>query len=304
MKMFAIFEQVFILILFCLAGYIFSKMGVLNPDHSKTLSGMLVYIILPCVSFNAFAVQFNRTYIAQNWPLIAVSMGLLVIMVLVGKLLGGCITKEPYEKNVAEYSIAIPNIGYMGFPLAEGLYGLAGLLDAQMFCLPMRFYIETVGYNMLTAGTQPKPLWKKIFTPGMIGLLVGAVVGFFQIPVPGVIAEASQRAGSCMGPVSMLLTGMAISQFPIKELLLNKKVYLISVLRIAVVPAMIGLILLGLRLNFAIKIAMVICAMPCGMNTIVFPKLLGQDCRMGAGTVMVSTALSLITIPVLLSIFS
>ena len=302
--MIAIFEQVFILILFCLAGYIFSKMGVLNPGHSKTLSGLLVYIILPCVSFNSFSAQFNRTYLAQSWPLIAVCLGLLVIMVLIGKVLAGCISKDPYERNVNEYSISIPNIGYMGYPLAEGLYGAAGLLDAQMFCLPMSIYINTVGYNMLTAGTQPKPMWKKIFTPGMIGLLAGAIVGFFQIPVPGVIAEASQRAGSCMGPISMLLTGMAISQFPMKELLANKMVYVISAIRIVVVPAMIGLILLGLRLNFAIKIAMVICAMPCGMNTIVFPQLVGKDCKMGAGTVMISTAASLVTIPLLLYIFT
>ncbi len=302
--MIAIFEQVFILIIFCLAGYIFSKMGVLNPEHSKTLSGLLVYIILPCVSFDSFSARFTPDYLQQSWPLIAVCLGLLLMMVIIGKVIAGFISSDPYEKNVNEYSISIPNIGYMGYPLAQGLYGAAGLLDAQMFCLPMNIYINTVGYNMLTAGTNPKPLWKKIFTPGMIGLLLGAIVGFFQISVPKVIAEASQRCSACMGPISMLLTGMAISQFPIKELLVNKKVYLISAIRIIVVPVMVGLLLWGLRLNFAIKIAMVICAMPCGMNTIVFPKLVGKDCRMGAGTVMISTAASLITIPLLLYIFT
>lgn len=302
--MIAIFEQVLILIIFCLAGYIFSKIGVLKPEHSKTLSGLLVYIILPCVSFDSFSAQFTLTYLMQSWPLMAVCTGLLLIMVIIAKVIARLVSKDPYEKNVNEYSIAIPNIGYMGYPLAQGLYGAAGLLDAQMFCLPMNIYINTVGYNMLTAGTTPKPLWKKIFTPGMIGLLIGAIVGFFQIPVPKVIAEASQRSSACMGPISMLLTGIAISQFPIKELLMNKKVYLISAIRIIAVPVLVGLLLKGLQLNFALKTAMVICAMPCGMNTIVFPKLVGKDCRLGAGTVMVSTAVSLATIPLLLYIFT
>jgi predicted permease len=41
----------------------------------------------------------------------------------------------------------------------------------------------------------------------------------------------------------------------------------------------------------------VLYAMPCGMNTIVYPKLVEKDCRLGAATVLVSTVLSLITIP-------
>ena len=37
--------------------------------------------------------------------------------------------------------------------------------------------------------------------------------------------------------------------------------------------------------------------MPCGLNTIVFPILVGEDCKMGAKFVLLSHVLCLITIP-------
>jgi predicted permease len=37
--------------------------------------------------------------------------------------------------------------------------------------------------------------------------------------------------------------------------------------------------------------------MPCGLNTIVFPSLVGEDCRMGAKFVLLSHVLCLASIP-------
>ena len=84
------------------------------------------------------------------------------------------------------------------------------------------------------------------------------------------------------------------------ELLGNKKVYIVCAIRLIAVPVLVwGLVKLS-GLEFALIPAVILYAMPCGMNTIVFPKLVDQDCRSGAAIVLVSTAISLITIPLCL----
>ena len=45
-------------------------------------------------------------------------------------------------------------------------------------------------------------------------------------------------------------------------------------------------------------------AMPCGLNTIVFPRLVGEKCEIGAGLAFISSILSLITLPLLVQIFA
>ena len=50
-------------------------------------------------------------------------------------------------------------------------------------------------------------------------------------------------------------------------------------------------------------VALLVSAMPCGMNTIVFPKLVGEDCRTGAALTCVTSILCCVTIPLCLWFF-
>lgn len=296
----AIFGQVVILITFCLTGFILCKTKLLNAENSKPLSVLLVYIFFPCMSFNTFSAQFNVAYLSTQWPLIAVSVGMLAVMVIVSKLICKILGSKGYENNVNEYSMSTSNIGYMGYPLVGAVFGETVLLDCMMFGLPLSIYIGTVGYNMLTAGKGQKTIWQKIFTPSLIGILAGCVVGISGIQLPQTVYDVAKMSSNCVAPISMLLTGMAISQFPIKELLSNWKVYVICAVRLVLAPVLAWALIKLTGLSFALIPAVALLAMPCGMNTIVYPKLVGQDCRLGAATVLISTVLSVLTIPLCL----
>ena len=298
--MLAMFEQVFILVTFCVIGYILCKVKLVKPDQSKVLSVVLIYILFPLMSFKTFSGQFTVAYLQEKGFLLLVSLGLIPVVVIMAKLISRLLGGEPYERNVNEYSMSMANIGYMGYPLAEAVYGTAGMLDCMMFGLPMTMYINTVGYNMLTAGNGQKSLLQKIFTPSMFGILTGCFVGITGLKLPNTVFEIAKMGSSCVAPISMMLTGMAISQFNIKELLCNKKVYVICAVRLALMPVLVWLLVKLCGFTFALLPAVLLYAMPCGMNTIVFPKLVDKDCRLGAATVLISTIVSMVTIPICL----
>ena len=295
--MVAIFEQVLILITFCLTGFVLCKSKLLNAEHSKPLSVLLVYVFFPCMSFNTFSAQFNITYLQQKGAVILVSIGLLAVMVAVSKLVTKLLGGESYTRNVNEYSMATANIGYMGYPLVGAIFNQEVLLDCMMFGLPMSIYIGTIGYNMLTIGKGQKTIWQKIFTPSLIGILIGCAVGISGIKLPQTVFDIAKMSSNCVAPVSMLLTGMAISQFSIKELLSDWKVYVVCAVRLVLAPFLAWSLVKLFGFGFALIPAAALYAMPCGMNNIVFPKLVGKDCRHGAAIVLVSTFLSMLTIP-------
>jgi predicted permease len=295
--MIAIFEQVCILIAFCVTGYVMCKTKLLSAEHSKPLSVLLVYVFFPCMSFNTFSAQFNVTYLQQRGALILVSVGLLLVMVVCAKIMTKLLGGDPYTRNVNDYSMTTANIGYMGYPLVEAVFGQNVLLDCMMFGLPMSIYIGTIGYNMLTIGKGQKSIWQKIFTPSLIGILIGCVVGISGIKLPQTVFDIAKMSSNCVAPVSMLLTGMAISEFSIKELVANWKVYIVCAVRLILAPVVAWSLVKLCGLGFALIPATALYAMPCGMNNIVYPKLVGKDCRHGAAIVLVSTVLSMLTIP-------
>ena len=298
--MLTIFNQVFILFAFAAAGFIVAKSGKIKTEHTPLLSGLLVYVIAPLYVFETFSKNFTLKYILGNYEIILWSLGIVLFLGTVMAFMSKLFDKRKYERDVYEYSLVVPNSGYMGYPMAEAVLGSAGLLNTMIFCLPLSIYIYTIGYSKLTKSGLS---FRKIFNPSMIAMLLGAIAGLFAIPIPSVAYSIMNKAGACMGPISMLLAGIVVSEFNFKELLSEKKIYIVTALRLFIVPVLIGLITAPFSKTVT-EVAVLIYAMPCGLNTIVFPRLVDEDCRLGAGFALLSNILACLSIPIVLNLFS
>ena len=297
---YTILGQVLILFAFSAVGFALAKSGLVKAEQAGILSKLLVYVFLPCNVFKTFATGFNLEYIKSNFklPLMAlIAISSVGIMAFFGSKL---FSREKYEQGVFEYSLAIPNSGYMGYPLAEALIGAAGLMDMMLFAIPVQFYIYTYGYARLTT-RKLSP--RKLLNSVTVAMILGVAFGLSPLTLPAVPLTFLTNASACMGPVSMLLAGIAISEFGIKPMFSEKRAYLLSAVRLLIAPLLIGG---AAYLVFGKEVAAISAlyfAMPCGLNTIVFAKAVGEPCKSGASLVFISTILACITIPVVLFIF-
>jgi len=295
-----IFEQVFILLVFGAVGYGLAKADIIKADHSKMLSGLLVYVFSSCNTFRTFATNFNVEYLKSNYLLILVSIIILVVLSLIAHFAAKLFSEKKYTRYVYEYSMIIPNFGYMGYALAESLLGAMGLLSVMVFSIPMSIYIYLIAFCILA---------KKPFTPkGLLNIMtitmvLGMLSGLFEVQMPSVVTSILDTSRACMAPTSMLLAGVVISKFKLKEILSNGRIYIITVLRLTVIPVVAGICLSIFFPLSIVQPAVIFLSMPCGLNTVVFPDLVGEDCRVGAGLALVSSLLSCITIPIVLSLF-
>jgi len=273
--MLVLFEQVFILFMFAAIGYFLCKRNIVSFENSKILSSLLVYVFLPFNTFRTFAKNFTVEYISERYDMVLVSLAVVLLIMLFAPFIIKRMTKDSYERHIYKYSLIVPNYAYTGYPLAESLLGSAGLMNIMIFALPVTVYIYTIGFAVLTKrGMQ----LKKIFSPTMIAVILGMVAGLLQIPIPRTITTILTNASSCMGPVGMLLTGIVISEFKIKDILGNVNIYITTFMRLILIPVVTGL-LLGLIGNRELtQIAVLFLALPCGLNTIIFPKMVEDGC--------------------------
>ena len=221
----------------------------------------------------------------------------MLLSLFIPKLL----TKNKSDQAVYAYSLLIPNYGYMGYALSESLLGESGKLNFMVFAIPFSLYIYTIGYCKLTkVGIS----LKKLLNPVIIATLLGIIAGLVELPLPGIAISALEKASACMAPTSMLLAGITVSQYQFKSLLLKPASYVVTLLRLVGIPVTIGLLLslFGVRKEI-IQVAVLLTALPCGLNTIVFPKLVGENCEIGASLAMVSNIIACISIPIVFSIF-
>lgn len=300
----ALIEQLLVLYIFIFLGWFFGKWKKQQATKSDLLSFLLVNLFLPSKVFRTFASNCTVDYFKNNYITIFISIGFLLLLVLMAKLGATALTRQPYEQNVYRYSLTISNYGYMGYVLVEAVFGEMGLTNMLLFCIPFSFYTYTFGYAMLTGNGK---FLKKLLNPITFSMVFGVIFGLSGLKLPAVADTALSMASACTGPVSMILTGLVLSEFSFKELLLDKKAYGFIAMRLAAVPLVIfGVCKLMQYIGYmpdSIFIPiMIIATLPCGLNTVIFPKLIGEDCRVGARLAFLSHLVGCITIPIWMSI--
>ena len=229
-----------------------------------------------------------------------ISTGLLCGVVLVSHFVSKLFSKNKYEQCIYDYTLVIPNYGYMGYALSEALLGQAGLMNFMTFAIPVSLYTYSVGFAKLTK--QGISL-KKLCNPVIISMVLGIVVGLTGIKLPDICNDVIDKSASCMAPASMLLTGIVISGFPLKNLLCSGKNYIMVALRLLGIPLVMGGILRLFGDAQLVQTAVLFYALPCGLNTVVFPKLIDENCEIGAGLAFISNILACATIPLVFALF-
>lgn len=299
--MLIVMRQVLLLIVFAAVGYILCKTGKVKSEQTKLLSTLQVYIFLPCNIINTFSANFTVAYIRDKYPLLIVSFVIIAIMVVVGYVLSKLLAKKSYLQSVYRYSLTVSNYGFFGYPLVSGLFGELMLQNAMVFTLPLSIYAHTIGYAMLT---KTKLSFKRFFNPSITASIVGAMIGLIGLKLPFVLDNVVDKSAACMGPIGMLLAGMVVSEFEFAELLKERKNYIVAALRLLIIPCTIACSVKLLGFEDMVLTALMMHAMPCGLNTIVFPRLVGEDCRIGASLTLITSLLACITVPVLVTLFS
>lgn len=295
----ALVEQLCVLYIFIVVGFYLGKKRPDAAQNSGILSYVLVNVYFPAKIFLNFSTNFTVDYLKNNYVCVFIGIVLLFLMLVLGAPVAKLLGKTHYEKKVYVYSTAVSNYAYLGYVLVGEALGDAAMNNLMVFCIPISIYCNTVGIAMLM---DKKINLKNLFQPVTVAMFIGIGWGLFGLPVPDMLRTVLKNAGACMGPVSMVLVGLVLSGFTFKNLLPTWQAWAFCLVRLVIVPAMVyGVCLLIGQLmplpEAVYPSAVIMAAMPCGLNPVVYPKLIGQDCSLGAKLIPLTSILSMITIP-------
>lgn len=255
-----------------------------------------VNILLPALSFSVFFQNFSKEAFALRGIYIVWGFVAVIISFSLSFIAAKIFAKTEQLRDIIIYSIAIPNIGYIGYPMVEAVWGSDVLFGMMVFCIPFNVAIYTVGMYILNPNKVLN--LKKIFNPTIIAMILGMIVGYFDIWMPNIVLSTVTTLKACMAPMAMLLTGIVMARQPVLKLLSSFKTYILAVIKNIFMPLIIGLILFlaGIRGElFMVAVASV--AMPMGLNSVVFPEAFGGDGTYGAQSCFISNLLALISLP-------
>ena len=290
-----------LLFTFLLIGYVLRKKELLPRAADTVLSRLENMIFVPAVVISTFMTRFTADNIGRRGSYILVScivaLVTLPLALAVGRLLG----KDEAEERIFRYSAMIPNFSFFGIPLVSGTLGEEALFDYLIFCIPMYVICYSIGVVWLIPSENgAKVSLKSFVNPICVSLLIGMAFGLAGVRLPGFLDTSLSQASGCMGPVAMILTGFVVAGYGIRNLLGDRRIYVMAALRLLIIPFVVTMAF-RLVLKDSPVLLYVLCflAMPLGLNTIVIPAAYGGDTRIGASCALISSVLAVVTIPVL-----
>ncbi len=293
--------QICIMFSFIIIGYLLCKFKVVT--EARPFSKALMWVFLPAVVFNVFYTNFTVANIKAAFPyLIAGGVVLAICWAVFTPILKRY--KDKITRNTYMYSMLFSNMAYMGFPLVEGVFPTLSLFFLIFTILP-HVYIFTVGTTMF-APEEKKVSLKGLLSPIIIALALGLICGplfdLANIRLPKVGEDIINSAAACMSPIAMLITGLTLARLPVRKMFMRVEVYVYTFVRLLAIPAVLGglaylcYLWLGLPIN-VVKVVVIYCALPMGLNTVVFTEANGGDGTLGAQCAAISHILSLATLP-------
>lgn len=301
-----VMRQVLVLFLLMFAGFAGVKAGLIRMEGKKAFSDLLVNLICPCMILNSYFAEFQPEIFRNLLWAYAVSLlliltGLAVTMIFTKKF---PVSERPIQRFACIYS----NAAFMGFPLIQVMFGEEGLLYASAYVTVFNILLWTHGYMMLskrggeTAGANGggfrKTLKKLVTTPVLVSVALGLVIYLGQIPIPGVVAEPVKLISGMNTPMAMFITGMIIAESNLGKIIRNVQISDMILLRLILIPLVcFGIYLAAGFTGMQAQVVFLLEACPCAAITSVFAVQFGYNEEMAAGSVVVTTLLSIITLP-------
>jgi len=289
--------QLQILILVAI-GFILTKRGVFTAKARGEVTNIVLYVVLPCSIFKSFHKGFTREELIACAAILIIGFAAQALYIVLNKVLYRRFSDS--RRRVAQYATICNNAGFMGLPILDAVYGDAGVLYGSIVLIPIRIAMWTAGLSLFTA-TDFRSKIKTLAThPCIWAVILGFAYSFVPWELPGFLSGTINSLGGCITAFSMIIVGSILATVEVKSVrdLLDRDTLYYSALRLILIPGLIFVVLKLIGVDSIVAgVVTLSAAMPAATLSAMLAAKYGGDSQFAARIIMVSTVLSLITLP-------
>ena len=296
----AALHQIAIIFIGILAGFVCRKAKVLTEEGTATLSNIVVKIILPFYLFSAILKSGSGV---DSWGVflaLGLSFGMFLLSGLVAIILVPLLRAPKDDRGVYLFETMCGNVTYIGIPVCAAILGGNAAFYASLLNIPYNLLCFSLGIWLL-AGKLPL---KKILNPAFLAGMAAAILYLLRVSVPSVILDGCAFIGQATSPCAMLVIGSVLGSVPFKEIFTEWRAIPYVALRLVGLGALMALLLLFLNVDPVLKGVLILMAsMPAATNSTMLCTIYGGNRALSAKLIFLSTALSIVTIPLWAAIY-
>ena len=281
-----------------LIGAWMKKRDIISTEGKRCLTELCVNVVIPCNIFKSCLISLDMEILRTCGVLLVSAFVMQCVCLLLNKFLFNRF--QPQQKKVLQYCTIVPMSGFLGNPIAEGIYNSIGVLYTSIYLIPMRIVMWSVGTTYFVADetVDQRKVLKNVAThPCLVAIYLGLFCMVTQFPLPGIVTETVRYVGNCNSALTMFIVGTILADVKLSTIV-NKNSALFSIFRLLLLPLLafgVGTAL-GLE-HAALGVSVLMTGMPAGATAAIFAERYHSDAPFATRCVVASTLFSMLTLP-------
>ena len=298
-------QSVLVILLLTAVGYFCAAKGWLGVNEKKFISKLLMNLAIPIMCVYSLRSRLTLELLQDAGrmllvPLICV-LGSFALSYVAGKLL-----RLPRRTmGVFMMMCGLSNTLFIGYPMCTEIFGESATPYVMMYYLISTSFTQLLGLSLVrwsggTGGFTWKTLLNFLKAPTVIGIFAAIALVLLDINPPALFMSFGKYMNQLVTPLALLVTGEIIYSIGLRNLHMDKLMWVVSLFRFVIAPMLCILLCRTFSVDdFATGVFVVQAAMPVVTQTVVAATEYGADERCAAQGAAITTLLSFLAIPAL-----
>ena len=290
-----------------LVGFVIGEKGWFDDKSRGLLAKLVTQVALPCYMLYTITQRFTAADLLKMLPALRFPALSMVVLLGIATGVARIFAVRQDRRGLFISMFFNSNTIFVGLPINQALFGDASIPYVLIYYMCNTTFFWTLGTYLIQRDGEGEAQFdirtslKKVFSPPLMGFLLGLVLVILHIKLPAFLASDLQYLGNLTTPLSMIFIGLSVSHVGVKQLVLGKDQLLILLGRFLVAPLLMASIVYWVPLPSLMKQVFIIqSAMPVMTNAPVVARLYGADSDYAAVMVTETTLATMVVIPILM----
>ena len=299
----SLFNQMLILLIILVVGFIANKTNIIDQQGNKNLSKLTLNITQGAMILSSVMNANPSMSSAELFTLVGVSFLMYVILFIFSFVIRWLLRVPKKDGFTYQFAVMFGNVGFMGYPIVASLLGTEAIFYVSLFNIPFNILIYSLGIFLISGGDGYKFNLKSLANPPFFATFIAIGIFVLKIPIPAPIAGATKLLGDMVIPAAMLVIGSSLGRISLKDILGDWRIYVFLPLSLIVSPVIIWAVLKTFITNpLILNMAVIIAAMPVATNSTMLSMEYNGNEVLASKAVFMTTVASVVTIPLVISL--
>lgn len=292
------------ILIILILGFLLGKFKLISAKTNKDLVNLLLTVFMPASLFVAFpTVYSDETSGLFTAGLIAGFVVMISLIILSKIIFNSKFYKKEKPRSAAQFSLVFNNATFLGYPIIASTFQEQGIIPYCGFIIAFNIALFSYGVYLFKHKIDGKLVLSVITNPNIIAVVLGVIFFLTSISVPSFINDAVKFTGNATTALSIICVGYMLSNAKFAKIIRKWKLILTAAIQLIVGPLATWALTSALQFpQEVVVVCTLIQALPTATSLGLFASKYGGDETEASELVTISTLLSIITMPVMVSL--